>query len=63
MVATPTVLWLQEVYESKEEQNDSEGVIFRRAGKPIGQYWFKIADLSDFKAGKDKCLRQTQTGA
>lgn len=54
---------VQEVYESKEEQGGEEGVIFRRAGKPIGKYWFQLATLSDFKPGRDKCLCTTQTGA
>ena len=53
---------MQEVYESKEEEGGDEGVIFRRAGKPIGKYWFQLATLSDFKPGRDKCLRTTQTG-
>jgi hypothetical protein len=54
---------VQEVYESKEESNSDGKVIFRRAGKPIGKYWFQLATLSDFKPGRDKCLCTTQTGA
>ena len=50
------------MYESKEEEGADEGVIFRRAGKPIGKYWFQLATLSDFKPGRDKCLCSTQTG-
>lgn len=58
------MIWrtVQEVSESEEERM-GPGVIIRRSGKPIGQYWFKIADLDIFKPGKATAVARTQTGA
>lgn len=59
-----TTAWrgVQEMSESEEERM-GPGVIIRRSGKPIGQYWFKIADMDIFKPGKPTAVARTQTGA
>jgi hypothetical protein len=43
-------------------QEDGGGVVARRGAPLTGDFWFKAADVSDFK-GKDKCLVTTKTGA
>lgn len=48
--------------ETVQELAEISGRKSGGVGKPRGDFWFKVAQLSDFK-GKDKCACRTRTGA